>query len=279
MGKTMDEQIYYENHQGLTEPGFPVISREYAIRRGGEEVRLHWHEGVELLYVLAGSCKVARNLRTAELTKGDMALISAGQLHRIFVDEEDVRYEYLILERELWEELSLPLGEDQFTASVIRDEKLTWMLKELAELRGRQGSYVQIQKRGLLFLLMGRLLECYRAGEARDTCEDKRISSIRKAISYIEAFYIRPITIEELAETAGYSKYHFCRCFKNVTGMTPVEYMNRLRCERAKSILASGEKTVSEAAKGCGFSNMSHFYRMYKRYVEEAEHKEKETIP
>ena len=148
MGKTMDEQIYYENHQGLTEPGFPVISREYAIRRGGEEVRLHWHEGVELLYVLAGSCKVARNLRTAELTKGDMALISAGQLHRIFVDEEDVRYEYLILERELWEELSLPLGEDQFTASVVRDEKLTWMLKELAELRGRQGSYVQIQKRG-----------------------------------------------------------------------------------------------------------------------------------
>lgn len=260
----MERTLYYENHRGLTEPGIPAISREFRIGKE-EEVRLHWHEGVEVIHVLEGSCKIQRNFHLTSIYPGDIVIVSAGALHQLFGQQEDVRYEYMILERELWEELAIPMDADQFTEECIQDEELGWMLGEFVRLSEIKGAYVQIQQKGLLHLITGRLLErcLVRKGENQ---EDKRIPAIRKAILYMEFHYREHFSTEELAEEAGYSKYHFCRCFKAMTGMTPVEYGNRLRCERVKKMLSTS-CTIEQAALSCGFSNMAYFYRTYKKYM------------
>lgn len=262
----MKETALYENHCGLTEPGLPVISREYRLRSGEEEVRLHWHEGVELIYVLEGSCTIQRNLCSQEIFPGDLVIVSAGQLHRIS-SVKDVRYEYMILERELWEELDLSMAEDQFTENVIQGNDLGQILLEYARLRPMKDPYGQIQRKGLLYLLTGRLLAEYQVQPKKQRPMDKRLASVRSAILYMEENYRRPISMEELGRAAGYSKYHFCRCFKEITGMTVVEYGNRLRCERTKKLLLTGSYTIEEAAFDSGFLNMAHFYRTYKKYM------------
>lgn len=67
------------------------------------------------------------------------------------------------------------------------------------------------------------------------------------------------------AGMCGMSEVNFRRLFKEYTGLSPVDYRNRLRLENAKAMLQSGEYNVNESAELCGFSNISFFIRLYKR--------------
>ncbi|MFW5789511.1 MAG: helix-turn-helix domain-containing protein, partial [Spirochaetota bacterium] len=58
---------------------------------------------------------------------------------------------------------------------------------------------------------------------------------------------------------------YFRRLFKQVTGYTPVNYINRVKIDKAKDLLLSGECNVSEAAEAVGIDNVFYFSRLFKR--------------
>ena len=71
------------------------------------------------------------------------------------------------------------------------------------------------------------------------------------------------------AEASGISISLFRALFSKQFGMSPVQYRNRLRIDRAAVILSEGSCTVSEAAYACGFENIGYFCRCYKKFMEE----------
>lgn len=72
-------------------------------------------------------------------------------------------------------------------------------------------------------------------------------------------------TVAWYADLCSMSEVNFRRLFREYTGLTPIEYRNSLRLNRARSKLQSGEYNVSEAASLCGFTNLSFFIRQYKK--------------
>ncbi|MEM1400490.1 MAG: helix-turn-helix transcriptional regulator, partial [Pseudomonadota bacterium] len=70
-----------------------------------------------------------------------------------------------------------------------------------------------------------------------------------------------------LVEAAGRSHEHVCRTCKAVTGFTPSEYVNRIRIEHAAQLLRSTEVSVEDIIDGCGFENVSYFYRLFRRQI------------
>ena len=86
------------------------------------------------------------------------------------------------------------------------------------------------------------------------------------AIDYMVAYGARPISLNELARVACLSKFHFLRSFKAFTGLTPARYVNRLRIERAESILRhSPELPLSTVAELVGFSEAAALSRAFHR--------------
>ena len=73
------------------------------------------------------------------------------------------------------------------------------------------------------------------------------------------------ITLDELAEEADMSRTYFCSVFKKLNGITPWEYINIKRIEKAKHLLRTTQKTVLEISLECGFNNLSHFNRVFLR--------------
>lgn len=65
--------------------------------------------------------------------------------------------------------------------------------------------------------------------------------------------------------SAGRSNEHVCRTCKTVTGLTPSEYINRIRIEHAAQLLRSDEASIDEVIRECGFENTSYFYRLFRR--------------
>ena len=76
------------------------------------------------------------------------------------------------------------------------------------------------------------------------------------------------LKINAVAENCGFSNpYHFCRIFKQKTGLTPNAYLNRLRIEKAKKLLAKTNENmnIKQIADSCGFNDQYYFSRIFKR--------------
>jgi AraC family transcriptional regulator len=73
------------------------------------------------------------------------------------------------------------------------------------------------------------------------------------------------LTIDRLATLVNMSAFHFARCFKQTTGMTPHQFVTRERILRARELLLSGKQSIGEIAMALGFASQSHFADVYRR--------------
>jgi AraC family transcriptional regulator len=95
------------------------------------------------------------------------------------------------------------------------------------------------------------------------------ISRINKTFDYIESNLEKSMTLEELAEVASFSKFHFNRIFHSIVGETPFQFILRVRLEKAAMLIATNKKeSITEIALKCGFSDISVFSRNFKNYFQ-----------
>ena len=100
--------------------------------------------------------------------------------------------------------------------------------------------------------------------EARAGMEHRRIA---RAIQYIGKNFSEDLSLSDYAAMCAMSKYHFLRTFKEVTGLTPIEYRTRIRIENAKQMLEDGELSVLEIGERIGFSSAAYFSSAFKKEV------------
>jgi AraC-like DNA-binding protein len=87
---------------------------------------------------------------------------------------------------------------------------------------------------------------------------------VLRARDRLHAEYAEPLTIEALAATAGLSRWHFQRCFREALGATPHGYLSRVRLRRAKELLAGGT-SATEVCLAVGFSSLGAFSTWFSR--------------
>ena len=91
--------------------------------------------------------------------------------------------------------------------------------------------------------------------------------ALRRVRAYIDDHIGEHISLDQLARQAGVSRFHFARQFRLSTGESPMGYLRRARIERSKSILQTRGATIAEVAARLGFSDQSHFTRIFGRLV------------
>ncbi|MFC7339575.1 helix-turn-helix domain-containing protein [Haloferula chungangensis] len=97
--------------------------------------------------------------------------------------------------------------------------------------------------------------------------EGSEPAAIAKARKYIHEHLDSPLPLGSVAREAGLSESHFCRLFKEATGLTLTDYVNRCRVEWAKKELLKPEMRVSEIAFLVGYQSLSQFNRSFARIV------------
>jgi AraC-like DNA-binding protein len=91
--------------------------------------------------------------------------------------------------------------------------------------------------------------------------------AIARARKFIHANLDQPLPLGTVARRAGLSESHFCRLFKEATGLTLTDYVNRCRIEWAKRELLRPEARISEIAFQIGYQSLSQFNRSFARIV------------
>jgi AraC-like DNA-binding protein len=89
---------------------------------------------------------------------------------------------------------------------------------------------------------------------------------VKLARDYIDSYFARELTLDEIAAAAGISKFHLVRKFKRAMRMPPHAYQIRIRLKHAKHLLALGVP-IKQVAAAAGFADASHFGRWFRQIV------------
>ncbi|MEM8824340.1 MAG: AraC family transcriptional regulator [Pseudomonadota bacterium] len=155
-------------------------------------------------------------------------------------------------------------GRELFDASVAQLMERIWQESQ------RNGPGASLLVDGLFMTLLGTLArigsdDWGRDGSHRESALGDR--QLARVIEYIDAHLSEPTTVEDLAEVAGLSEYHFMRRFKLATNATPHAFVIGRRIEASRQMLSDRSLSIAHVAYECGFSSQSHFTNQFRNTV------------
>ncbi len=94
--------------------------------------------------------------------------------------------------------------------------------------------------------------------------KDQREEIVLPILAYINANYNKQISLDELAKLSGYSKSRFSHIFSEITGVTPMKYLNDIRLKVSCEMLSSTDYHIADIAFSCGFNDPLYYSKMFK---------------
>ncbi len=255
-------------------PDFPVQYYRIDGSHPRYEMNLHWHREFELVRVLQGELRLYLNNVEYDMTAGEIAFVSSGVLHR--AEPRDCLYECVVFDLNMLAKngsgriasyvLPLLSGEVE-NRPVSGDIALGKAANALFDCLQTEKVYFELEAFSAMAALVHRL---YVAGRVKTGDKHTRTGHKRQVmlllLDWIEQSYTEHITLEQLASVAKTDSKYLCRFFKEYTGNSPIDYINRLRVERACLCMAEGDGSITEAALDNGFNDISYFCKIFKRY-------------
>lgn len=268
--------VVYEPH-GLKEKRLPFIFHFDTISPGfysdvteGKTEHKHfkkhcmqnWHENTEFLYVTSGEGMLYKNSEKIKISANSLVVINSFDLHYTETDNT-LEYYCLIPDRGYLQQNGLNTSLINFE-TLIDDSEAIRLFENIITEYGKDEKYREagIKSAVIEFVLYLARSHTSLKGNEKDS---KALHYMRMAIGYINSHISDKITADELAREIGLSKYHFLREFKKITNMTLIEFINGLRCEKARSMLREENIPISEVSALCGFENGSYFNKIFRR--------------
>ena len=115
-------------------------------------------------------------------------------------------------------------------------------------------------------IFLVKLIQKYGVAHTESFAATKGFSAAqyKKVLEYVKSHYGQSIALEDLASVAGISQHHFSRLFKQVIGMSPMQYVQWHRLEKAKKLLQDPNLPIIDVAQQCGFADQAHLSRIFK---------------
>lgn len=241
--------------------------------RSQAEEREHFHQNIELIYVLDGSMTVEAGDQKSELKAEDVLVVNANKKHRIRTNDDNILYLRL--------EIAYQLISDVFQSVDIifwcdsskgNDEKYEELRKGLKELLG------EYLKGGRTVAGFGYISLCYRVlgimslhflvrtGDKENiTDKDRFEDRILQINNYVRSNYTQDISLKDLSEKLYLSTGYLSRFFKKNYGMSFAEYVTNIRLYHAAEDLLYTNIPITHVAYDNGFTNAAVFNKAFKK--------------
>ena len=255
----------YEAHP-LKDSQLPFIFHYNTVSDTKRSMFANWHNNIEILYVVEGKGEIICSLISYPVEAGDIFVVNSNDLHA-FSSTEIMRYYCLIPDSDFCSFNGISTEDISFH-NVIRSKKSAGLFDNVAaQYRSHEEFRSARIKSAVLDLLVDLTVNHsygYTEYEKVGTSSDE---NIKLSIGYIKSHYAEQLNIDRIAAEAGLSKYYFIRQFKLATGLSPITFLNTIRCENAKKLLKKSDLSVHEIAEKCGYYNDSYFSKTFKKHI------------
>lgn len=237
----------------------------------------HWHTPIEIIMPVENSYDVSAMKEVFTLQEGDILFINSGVIHgmpcTIYGKRLILQMDFSLLHNVADMESTLSTIPQALLLTPDTAPAIHEQLKELMLEICREYSSDSIlisasiySKLIAMLVLIGREFAGQR--NAFDMAYNKQKEHMEKFMTicnYIHEHCTENLSLDSVADLAGFSKYHFSRLFKNFTGLSFYKYLNKKRIEHAAELLVDPSLSITEVALQSGFTSLSAFIRMFKQ--------------
>ncbi|WP_294386547.1 AraC family transcriptional regulator [uncultured Clostridium sp.] len=257
-------------YKGTISPSFPSIAT-------------HWHEEIEVIIVLDGSCNYRINLDSFLINKGDILIIGSQSLHSLTsIPNKNMTWASFVFNINMLKSSSTdgallkyiaPLLNHEHQLPIIIKDNTTCYSKIFDVIENILYCYYdkdiayELELKSLLFKFFSLLYKnnLIKKHQSKNNITFNTTNKIKLVLNYINDNYSEDISINTLAELCDYSEYHFMRFFKKHIGLTCIQYINNLRLEKSSILLTSTNNAIMDISLEVGFDNLSYFNKLFKR--------------
>lgn len=245
-----------------------------------EDYPPHWHVQGEIIAPLVNGYEVTVADQTLSMQPGDVLIIASSELHSIRAPGAGDRYivNFSMSPLEHLPELSFILTLVRpyclMTASDMPEVtgRLVDILRRVeAEYNSETEVFRDAEICSLLvrfFVLVGRnAAKMERFQSLTPPKQQEYAERLVSVCEYINSHCTENLTLEQVSEQAGFSKYHFARLFREFTGTTVHNYIIDRHILYAQSLLADESLPVTEVSMRSGFNSLSTFNRIFKKQM------------
>lgn len=217
---------------------------------------------------MKGSGQIFCDNEIHDIEQGDIIIYNAGQEHREQSSDSNP-LELLFIGLDKVEITGLPVNHlipsstnNIFPSGDMEDIFKAYFTMVVDEMAGKDLFYTEIAKNvcNALVMYLYRLINKY--NNVTDLCS--ACSLLDDVLSYIDAHYLEPISLDEIASACHISKYYLSHMFSDIKKQTVMQYIVNKRLDNARKLLDSTSMTVEDIAFSSGFNNTSYFSRAFK---------------
>ena len=264
-----------------TDIGLPLVTAVGSIRsRSAQRIAWHSHGGFELIFLLEGATAYEfQGSGVLELSGGQFILVPANARHR---GRQDVRMPSVLCGILLQPGRRNAEENSPFTASDLArmsrlfckwpaavrtmNRELRSLIMRLAEaVRAfRQRPSSPVSKPQLRSMICLAIMEATQLLTSRERAGATEL--VAAARVFLREHHGDSICMNDLASHLGLSRARMFEIFKNETGLSPNDYLQRHRIEQAKALITESRKSITEIAMACGFGSSQYFSRVFRKY-------------
>ena len=235
----------------------------------------HFHQEVELVYVMEGELRLYVMEREYHLKRGDICVINSNEEHRIETQGE-ITTAHLFITYSLIRSVYNGVSSFFFCNSTSEDderyEKLRELLNQLlkrkmfCEKEAEEGQH-EYEYLSVFYKVLGYLTSNFIKKAKTDAGMSMQQKSQMRTLQineYIMNNYNQPISLKSLADTLYLSEGYLSRYFKKIYNMSFSAYLRQVRLSHAMSELLYTDKAILQIALDNGFSSISFFNKVFK---------------
>ncbi len=246
----------------------------------------HWHNYLEIAFVKNGKGIYYVENRTYEMNEGDIVVINniephymevlppvnmvmpvvMFEPHLVWSSESHFDYNYM----EPFFERSSNFNNKIDSKSEI-GKKIFELLSEVEEEYVNKTVGYKLMIKAKLLHIITYLIRHYQDSTKSSesiSSKSKKLEKLEKVFSFISNNYTQRIELNTLAELAYMSPNYFSTFFKQSTGFTPIEYINKIRVSKSIELLRETDYTIARIAEDCGFTNLSNYNKIFRSLTE-----------
>ena len=218
-------------------------------------------------YTLSGQGQINTENKSYHVNAGDAFMVEIPSNHSYYLPKTSNHWEFIfiLMEQsnliEYWQEIVGRLGtliKMEPTCSAIL------FLESIIHSAGKNDITDGYRASSIVYQFV---MEFYRFSHSLKKDKKALPECIIKARKNMDKHYSEIQSLEDIAEAVGLSKYYFTRLFSKSTGYTPIEYLTKIRMEKAVDLLINTDLTVDDIAKLIGYSNGSYFIKVFRQWI------------
>ena len=242
------------------------------------DLPVHWHKEFELIHIISGVYHVLVGHQVFALQKDDLCLIPGKILHGDAEQKSIALFESIVFDLDMIRIHSYE-SDDFISAAGSGELELDYILpagnKEILFIADRlfqsfkdMGEGYELRIPALILLLFSELKrqQLYRRKKVLSEKKARQTQQFETVLNYIKEHYQEQIGLETLASIVSLSPKYFCRLFREVTGRSPIEYLNWFRINMACDKLRGSDRKLTDIAFACGFNDLSYFIKTFRNY-------------